>query len=80
MPRTIVNLDKDDKEWLDREAAERGVPMTELVREAVRNYRRREESLGAGNLQSALRETAGIWKVGDGLKVQRKLRDEWDRS
>jgi hypothetical protein len=78
MPRTLINLDPDDKAWLDREAAARNVPMTELVRQAVRAFRIREESLGAGDLQSAVRETAGLWQVGDGLEVQRRLRDEWE--
>jgi predicted nucleic acid-binding protein len=30
------------------------------------------------DLQSAVRETAGLWQVGDGLEVQRRLRDEWE--
>lgn len=79
MPRTLINLDPDDKNWLDREARARNVPMTELVRQAVRAYRIREESLGRGDLQSALAETAGIWRAGDGLAYQRRLRKEWDR-
>lgn len=78
MPRTLVNLDSDDKAWLDREAKARDVPMTELVRQAVHTYRMREESLGRTDLQTALADTAGIWRAGDGLEYQRRLRDEWD--
>lgn len=78
MPRTLINLDADDKAWLDREAAARRIPMTELVRQAVRAFRVREESLGAGDLQSSVRETAGLWQIGDGLEYQRRLRDEWE--
>lgn len=78
MRRTLINLDPEDKAWLDREARHRHVPMTELVRQAVRAYRLREESLGNEKWQHAVRDTAGIWRQGDGLAWQRRLRDEWD--
>jgi hypothetical protein len=79
MRRTLVNLDSDDKDWLDREARARAVPMAELVRQAVRSYRVREESRRRPTLQAALAETAGIWRHGDGLDWQQRLRGEWDR-
>lgn len=79
MPRTIINLDPDDKAWLDRQARDRRVPMTELVRQAIRSYRVREESRGMPDLQAALCQTAGIWRQGDGLAWQARLRREWDR-
>jgi hypothetical protein len=78
MARILVNLDPNDKAWLDREAQARNLPMTELVRQAVRSYRIRQESHGLSSLQSALRHTAGIWQHGDGLTYQRRLRDEWN--
>lgn len=80
MPRTLINLDPDDKAWLDREARSRRVPMTELVRQAIRRYRIQEQSQGRIGLQSALERTAGLWRHGDGLAWQRRLRDEWNRS
>ena len=81
MPRTLINLSPDDKRWLDREAKARHLPMTELVRQAVRDYRSREESRTRPSLRSALEQTAGIWRSGDGLAWQRRIRGEWtDRS
>lgn len=81
MPRTLINLNPDDKRWLDREARARHVPMTELVRQAVRDYRIREESRAKPALHAALEHTAGIWRSGDGLAYQRRIRGEWeDRS
>lgn len=85
MKRTLVNLDPDDKTWLDLEAKARHVPMTELVREAVRSYRVREQSRGSDRLQQMVRETAGIGRrpsgqTHDGLTQQQRLRDEWDRG
>jgi hypothetical protein len=78
MSRTVINLDPKDKAWLDHEAKVRRVPMTELVRQAVRAYRIRQESLDRPNLQEALARTGGIWRAGDGLTYQRRLRKEWD--
>jgi hypothetical protein len=80
MARTLINLDPKDKDWLDREAKARAVPMTELVRQAVRAFRTREENLGDTDLQSVIRETAGIWTVGDALDYQCRMRDEWDEQ
>lgn len=79
MSKTLINLDDNDKAWLDREAQRRRVPMTELVRQAVRSYRLREESQAKPSLALALQRTAGIWRRGEGLSYQQTLRDEWDR-
>jgi len=80
MPRTVINIDLEDKRWLDREARQRHVPMTELVRQAVRAYRVRAEALSKPNLLAALSSTSGIWQGGDGLAHQNRLREEWARK
>ena len=76
MVRTVIALDEDDKRWLDRKAAEEGVPMTEIIRRAVRLLRGQTpaEHISLGDLLDA---TSGLWKHGDGLKYQQKLRREW---
>jgi hypothetical protein len=80
MPKTLINLDPDDKAWLDREAKRQRLPMTELVRQAVRSYRLREQARRRPTLREALARTAGLWTHGDGLGWQQRLRDEWDRE
>ena len=77
MPRTVISLDQESKDWLDRQAADRGVPMTELVRQAVREFRAKEQRATRPSMQEILRRTSGIWRGGDGLEYQRRLRDEW---
>jgi len=78
MVRTVVSLDPDDKEWLDRKAQQEHVSMTEIVRRAVK--RMREETAAApGSFETLLRETAGVWREGDGLQYQQHLREEWER-
>ncbi|MGH8147291.1 MAG: ribbon-helix-helix protein, CopG family [Rhodanobacteraceae bacterium] len=79
MARTLINLDDGDKHWLDREARRRQVPMTQVVREAVAEYRARSQSRVRRDLQGELTRTAGIWRGEDGLAHQQRLRGEWDR-
>lgn len=79
MPKTLISLDADDKAWLDREARRLKMPMTEIVRQAVRYHRHREENRGRPALLDALAATSGLWRQGDGLAWQKRLRSEWDR-
>lgn len=78
MIRTVISLDESDKAWLDQEAAMHHLPMTEVVREAVRLLRSTREP-GGGEVDELLASTAGCWPEGDGLDWQRKRRDEWAR-
>jgi len=78
MPRTIISLSDDDKIWIDRQAKAERIPMTELVRRAVREYRERHHDGGPGRLQELLRRTRGCWTHGDGLRYQDTARDEWE--
>ena len=78
MPKTLVNLDPDDKAWLDQEARRRKLPMTELVRQAVHSYRQREQSQARPALDEVLARTAGLWRHGEGLAWQQRLRGEWN--
>jgi hypothetical protein len=47
--------------------------MARLVREAIRRMRQQEDV----SLEELLRQTSGLWKQGDGLAWQRRLRKEW---
>lgn len=78
MPRTIISLDANDKAWLDRMAKRERVPMTRLVQRAVQRLREESEA-NPSRFERLLRETAGLLGRGDGLEIQRKLREEWDR-
>lgn len=73
MIRTIISLDPGDKSWLDRKATEAGVPMAELVRAAIRRMRQLDESA----FERVLQQTSGLWRRGDGLTYQRRMRKEW---
>jgi hypothetical protein len=73
MTRTIISLDKKDKSWLDRKSAETGLPMSEIVRQAIRRMQGKEEAA----FDRLLKRTSGIWRHGDGLVYQRRMRKEW---
>jgi len=73
MIRTIISLEAADKAWLERKAKEDGVPETEVVRRALRSLRRQEET----SFEDLIEQSRGIWKKGDGLTYQRRLRREW---
>lgn len=75
MVRTVISLDPEEKAWLDQKAAEEGVPMTQVVRDAIR--RLREESEAQPGFDALLQQTRGIWTAGDGLDYQKRLRAEW---
>ena len=77
MIRTLISLDAGDKAWLDRKARQERTPMTRLVRRAIQRLRKESES-NPSRFDVLLRETSGIWKPGEGLAYQRRLRREWD--
>jgi hypothetical protein len=78
MVRTLISLDPEDKAWLDRQAKRERAPMTRLVRRAIQRLGKETEA-NPSKFDGLLHETSGLWKLGDGLMYQRKLRREWDR-
>jgi hypothetical protein len=73
MIKTVVALEPEVKQWLDQKAMKEGVPMTELVRRAVRLLQEEERS----SVDILLQQSAGTWTAGDGLEYQNKMRAEW---
>jgi len=78
MIRTVISLDKESKEWLDQQARVESVSTAEIIRTAVRRYRE-EKRKETPSINDLLKQTSGIWKAGDGLRYQRRLRKEWPR-
>ncbi len=76
MIRTVISISEDDKEWLEKRAAEDGIPMTEVVRRALHLMQEVEEREKPPT-ETLLARTRGLWKKGDGLEYQRRLRGEW---
>lgn len=77
MPRTVIALEKSDKDWVDKLARAERVPMTEIVRRAIRRYRREAGQSAGGDIHRLLQHTRGTWRRGDALAYQTRLRKEW---
>ena len=80
MVRTIISIDDDEKSWLDRRAKEQGTTMTEVVRQAIRQYRMGgRKSSGKGQTYAEiLKLSKGTWSQGDAVEWVRKQRaEEW---
>ena len=58
---------------MKQKAQETGTPMSEVVRQAIRQAQEAEQK----PLKDLLASTKGIWRQGDGLKYQRRIRKEW---
>ena len=72
--RTIITISEKDKAWLESFSKARGISMAEAVRRGIAQLRKREEK---NTYRTVVKETRGIWKKGDGLTYQEKLRSEW---
>jgi hypothetical protein len=73
MTRMLISLEENDRLWLQQRAQEAGVPMSEVVRQAIR----RAQESGQKPMKELLASTKGLWTQGDGLRYQRRIRKEW---
>ncbi|HEV1285479.1 MAG TPA: hypothetical protein VNU44_09215 [Bryobacteraceae bacterium] len=69
----LISLEENDRIWLEQQARQTGVPMSEVVRQAIR----RAQESGQKPMKDLLASTKGIWRQGDGLRYQRRVRKEW---
>ncbi|MFH1480869.1 MAG: CopG family transcriptional regulator [Pseudomonadota bacterium] len=72
--RTIITISEKDKAWLEGFSKARGISMAEAIRRGIAQLKEREEK---STYLTLVEETSGIWKKGDGLAYQEKLRSEW---
>lgn len=73
MTRMLISLEENDRRWLEQRSQEAGVPMSEVVRQAIRQAQKN----GQKPMKELLASTKGLWRQGDGLKYQRRIRKEW---
>lgn len=72
--RTIITLSDKDKAWIESYSKVSGISMAEAIRQGITELREREET---NVFQRLVEETRGIWRKGDGLTYQEKIRSEW---
>jgi hypothetical protein len=73
MTRMLISLEENDRHWLEQRARETGVPMSEVVRQAIRQAQENSQK----SMTDLLASTQGLWRQGDGLRYQRRIRREW---
>jgi hypothetical protein len=73
MTRMLISLEDRDRRWLEQKAQESGTPMSAVVRQAIRQAQEAEQK----PLKELLASTKGLWRQGDALHYQRRIRKEW---
>jgi hypothetical protein len=73
MTRLILSLDEREKSWLKRRSQETGESIAQIIRQAVQQL----EEADQRSLDETLAATRGLWRKGDGLQYQRRIRREW---
>jgi hypothetical protein len=72
--RTIITLSEEDKRWLESYSNAHQVSLAEAIRQGIRRLKDAELK---ETYRVLVKSTKGLWKKGDGLKYQRKIRSEW---
>ena len=72
--RTIITLSEEDKQWLESYSNVHQVSLAEAIRQGIRRLKDAELQ---ETYRVLVRSTKGLWKKGDALKYQRKIRSEW---
>ena len=75
--RTIITLSEEDKQWLESYSRAHQVSLAEAIRQGIRRLKDAELEK---TYRTIVHNTRGIWKEGDGLQYQRRLRSEWHSS
>jgi hypothetical protein len=75
--RTIITISEQEKRWLASYSGLHGVSLAEAVRRGIACLKAAE---GHDAYCKLVRNTAGIWKRGDALRYQEKMRSEWVKS
>ena len=72
--RTIVTVSDEEKLWLENYSRTLGISMAEAIRRGIARLKVQE---GKSTCQRIVKDSKGIWRKGNGLEYQKKLRSEW---
>jgi len=72
--RTIITISDEDKLWLENYSRAHGISAAEAIRRGIARLKDEE---GSSVYKKIIQETRGIWKKGNGLEYQERLRSEW---
>jgi hypothetical protein len=73
--RIIITIPDEDKIWLESYSKVHQISVAEAIRQGIGELKK---SQSQPTYRQLVERTAGIWKKGDGLEYQEKMRAEWD--
>ena len=73
--RTIITLPEEDKLWLESYSKAYRISVAEAIRQGIKQLK---ESKTQDTYNTLVQNTRGVWKKGDGLKYQERIRSEWE--
>jgi len=73
--RTIITLPEEDKLWLESYSKAYRISVAEAIRQGIKGLK---ESMAQSTYDTLVQNTRGVWKKGDGLKYQERIRSEWE--
>jgi hypothetical protein len=73
--RIIITIPDEEIIWLDRYAKERKISAAEAIRQGIGLLKKEQRQK---TYQKLVEITCGIWKKGEGLAYQKKVRIEWE--
>lgn len=72
--RTIVTISEQEKRWLTAYSSRHDVSLAEAIRRGIACLKSVE---GDVTYRRLVQNTKGIWRQGDALAYQNKIRSEW---
>lgn len=73
--RIIISIPDEDKLWLEGYSKVQQISVAEAIRQGIEQLKKSKQQQ---TYQKLVEKTRGIWKKGDGLTYQKKLRAEWE--
>jgi hypothetical protein len=79
MLRTVISIEPADNKWLNKVAKHEHVSKAAIIRQAIQNYRKEVEVKSKPGFKELHAATRGLWRKGNALAYQRKIRSEWEK-
>ena len=72
--RIIITITPEDKTWLESYSKAHNISTAEAVRQGIQRLRQLSTQ---DTYQTLIETTRCVWREGDGLTYQQRLRSEW---
>jgi len=72
--RTIITLSEEDKLWLESYSKAFKISVAEAIRQGISRLKGAEIQK---TYRTLVQNTRGMWKKGNGLMYQKRIRSEW---